>query len=455
MLSDRLRFQDIRRTSTFRLTVLLSVVFAGGMIALLGLIYGLTARELTDRSDRILRQEADRLLSVPPGALPNRIAEEIARQPNGLTYLSLISGTGEQIVGNILLGSRLHPCLGQPVEVDRVPGGVPMRLMAIRTPLGETILIGRDVSQIRDLRSRILVIVVVAGLATIIIMALAAIALSLQPLQRVRRLQQASRAIASGRLDVRMPIAGRHDELDQFAATVNVMVDDVARVVAQVKNVTDAIAHDLRTPLMRVRAHLYRTQNLVGATPGVTQLAEHAVTELDSVLERFAAILRIGEIEASARRAAFDPVELHELLEEICSLYEPLAEQSGLALRVVATAAVTINADRTLLVEALSNLVDNALKFTRSEVLLDLCQRAGEVTVEVRDDGRGIRVGERDMVLLPFQRGNGTAGVPGFGLGLGIVNAILHLHGFILELDDAHPGLIARIRIPAQDRVVA
>ena len=445
MLSDRLRFRDIRRTSTFRLTVMLSLVFIVGMVALLGAIYGMTTRELTARSDRILRAEAMRLLTVSADQLPAQIADEVSRNRHGLNYVALISSDGEQIVGNLRAAGNLQH--DHPIDIEAHGHRGPLRLLAIATPAGETILLGRDISQIRDLREHLLQIVIATGTVMTIGMLLAAVALSLKPLRRVRDLQEASREIAGGRLDRRMPIAGQHDELDQFAATVNVMVEDVGRVVSQVKGVTDAIAHDLRTPLTRVRAHLHRAQLLPDVPESFSVLAEKAVADLDIVLARFAALLRISEIEASARRSGFASVDLTHLVENVFDLYEPLAEENGVTMRLAESALAVVEADDKLLFEAFSNLVDNAIKFAHGVVSIAVTQEPGAVVIDVRDDGPGIAPDERDAVLRRFHRGAHASGLPGSGLGLSVVAAIVHLHGFVLSLEDANPGLLARIRI--------
>lgn len=446
MLSDRLRLRDIRRTSAFRLTIILGTLFLIGIILQLGLIYGLTARELTARSDRILREEAAQWLSAPAPELPARIRADLAAGDSDLNYGALFGHDGDRIVGNITRVDHIVP--DRPLDIAASPTHGPLRVLAERTPAGETILVGRDVSQIRDLRERILTILVSSGLFTAIGMALAAFALSNEPLRRVRNLQRASRAIAAGRLDMRMPIAGRHDELDQFALTVNVMVDDVARLLEQVKSVTDAIAHDLRSPLTRVRAQLHRAHHMSGTTPDLADLLGGAESDLELVLDRFAALLRISEIEAGARRAAFAPTDLARLLQDVVALYEPLAEEHGVALTLAAVPSATIMCDRKLLFEAISNLVDNAIKFGNRRVTIVTARDGAGQSLDVRDDGPGIPPGEREAVLRRFHRGSKAAGYPGTGLGLSIVAAILHLHGFTLELLDGHPGLIARLHMP-------
>jgi HAMP domain-containing protein len=266
MLSDRLRIRDIRNTSTFRLTVLFGLVFAVGVTALLGLIYGLSARELTSRSDRILRLEAALLEAVPPEALPERIRTEIARSASGLNYFELQASDGERIAGNITVSPEI--AVDRPRDMPPgAEGDRPIRLLAIRMSTGETLLIGRDITPIVDLRKRVLAILVWSGLAIALAVLVSGIALSLAPLRRVRDLQRTSREIAAGDMEARMPLMGRGDELDLFAGTVNSMVEEVGRVIAQVKGVTDAVAHDLRTPLTRVRSQLYRVRQAPASRP--------------------------------------------------------------------------------------------------------------------------------------------------------------------------------------------
>ncbi|MFA6117569.1 MAG: HAMP domain-containing sensor histidine kinase [Sphingomonas sp.] len=446
MLSDRLRFHDIRRTSPFRLTVILGTLFLIGIVLQLGLIYGLTARELTARSDRILRDEAAQWLSVPATALPARIRSDITTGDSDLNYGALFARDGERIAGNLTRVDHVTP--HRPLDVAANSTHGPLRVLAEVTSAGETILIGRDISQIHDLRERLLIILISSGLLTTVGMALAALALSREPLRRVRDLQRASRAIASGRLDVRVPIAGRHDELDQFALTVNVMVADVARLMEQVKGVTDAIAHDLRSPLTRVRAQLHRARHLPETAPALADLLGNTDGDLELVLDRFAALLRISEIEAGARRAAFASTDLARLLTDVIALYEPLAEERHIALSLAAAPLPPIMCDRHLLFEAISNLIDNAIKFGSGRVAIVTARDRDGLSLDVRDDGQGIPGDEREAVLRRFHRGAKAAGYPGTGLGLSLVAAILHLHGFTLELLDGDPGLIARLRIP-------
>jgi signal transduction histidine kinase len=450
MLSDRLRLGDIRNTSAFRLTVLLGLLSAVGVVTLLGIVYGLTAHELTTRTDQILRLEASRFRPTQPADLPRQVWREVQRNTGvGLNYFALLSPEGERVAGDINSPGRI--AFDTPTSYPARAGQHgPIRLLAIRVATGETILIGRDMTPIADLRRRVLEILMASGLGIAIIILVWGVALSIPLLRRVRDLQHTSREIAAGHLDRRMPISGRGDELDLFASTVNVMVEDVGRVVAQVKAVTDAVAHDLRTPLTRVKSQLFRISQQPGLDAGMARRLDDAMTDLDNVLDRFAALLRISEIEASQQRAGFATVMLDPLIRAVADLYEPLAEESGIGLVRQGLPGAAVHADDKLLFEAISNLVDNAIKFSAPGgiVTLSILRDGGDLCIDVRDTGPGIPATERDAVLRRFHRGGDTGDIPGSGLGLSIVTAIVHLHHFRLELSGAEPGLIVRIRCP-------
>jgi signal transduction histidine kinase len=446
MPSDRLHFRDVRSIGSFRLTLLLGGLFLTGVIAMLGLIYVLIGHELTARSDLILYEKAQSLLATPADGLPVRIQAEIDNGAQGFSYFALIDGDGSTVVGNVRLIRVV--AFNRPFDAAARTGHGPLRMLAVRTRNRETILVGRDVSQIHSLRQRITQILIGSGVATLLGVFLAATIVSIKPLRRVRALQDASRAIAAGQLETRMPVAGRNDELDQIAATLNHMIEEVVRVIAQVKITTDAIAHDLRTPLTRVRARLHHLTHAPTPPVGQQAMIGETVAELDDVLARFAALLRISELEASARRSGQSPISLASLAHEIADLYDPLAEENGIAFAVVTEGDPVVIADQELLFEAVSNLVDNAIKFAASRVTLRVGHEDDEALLEVVDDGPGIAAEDRQAVFQRFHRLAGATNVPGSGLGLSIVSAILRIHGFSLALSDAEPGLVASVRMP-------
>jgi signal transduction histidine kinase len=214
--------------------------------------------------------------------------------------------------------------------------------------------------------------------------------------------------------------------------------------MAEIKGSTETIAHDLRTPLTRARAQLHRIQH----APEIDAVDIARVTaEIDEVLERFRAILRISELEARDRRAGFSRIDLADIVDQAGELYQPLAEAGGVRLVVATTREVMAEADAKLLFEAVSNLVDNAIKFSGpgGSVRISLDATAARPRILVQDNGPGIPEGDRPAVLQRFYRGERDRLVPGSGLGLSIVAAIVRLHRFELELQDAAPGLRAII----------
>lgn len=445
-----MQIRALLRTATFRLSALYGLTFALALVTLLGLVYLRSAVYLTHRVDSILATEAAGLLKGPAPALPTRIDEALALDGLRNNVFGLFRRDGTAITGNLAaLPATLRDGDG-PVEIGPTAAfGASARLIARHLPNGEVLAVGRDVEQLREMRGIIASALLWSGGAVILAGLACGVALSVSPLRRLRLLQDACAEIASGDLTRRLPVSRRRDELDMLAATVNFTVGEVERLMGEVKGATETIAHDLRTPLTRARAQLHRLQQ-PGAAEGAT--IARVVAELDEVLERFRALMRITELEASERQAGFVRTDLAELVAGVAELYAPLAEESGVAFAWSAPQADCVDADPKLMFEAVSNLVDNAIKFTAAkyggtggQVELRLTTDDGRSQIEVEDNGPGIAPQERSAVLQRFYRGERDRMIPGSGLGLSIAAAIVRLHRFELELTDAEPGLRAAI----------
>ena len=264
-----------------------------------------------------------------------------------------------------------------------------------------------------------------------------------RPLRRIRGIQASAEAIVAGDLTHRLPLSDRRDELDMLAAIVNAMLDRIEKLMNEVKGVCDNIAHDLRTPLTRLRAQLYRIQQQADEdAPHALQL-DAAIAETDTLMARFRGLLRISELEDHQRRSGFLVLDPLPLLQELHDFYLPLAEEGEMELLLqVPDSLPWITGDRALLFEALANLLSNSIKFTPpgGEVIVRGSNEAGSTRIDVVDSGPGIPEAERAAVFQRFYRVDDGQQQGSFGLGLSIVAAIVNLHGFGLEVGSSERG---------------
>jgi signal transduction histidine kinase len=440
-----MRFSELWRTTTFRLTILYGLLFSVGTIALLGLVYMRSAVYLTSRVDNILNTEADALVQSPRPGLRQRVIEELTLNGNRTNVFGLFSARGEHIAGNLEAIPAELRTNGVPREFAPLPEfPTSSRLLARRLASGETLVVGRDVSQLRELRTIITSALTWSGVAILLVGLGCGTALSIGPLQRLRKLQAVAHDIARGDLQRRMPTTARGDELDMFATTVNHMIGEVERLMSEVKGATEVIAHDLLNPLASAAQQLRRLQQTDSARP--EEIAAVTV-RIEEVLERFRGILRIAELEVRHRRAGFAKVDLADVINPVADLYAPLADTAGVRLLAAPERGTVVEADPKLLFEAVSNLLDNAIKFAGrgATVQLRVGKNPTRPQLIVQDDGPGIPSSERGAVLQRFYRAEHNRPIPGSGLGLSVVSAIVRLHDFALELQDAEPGVRAVI----------
>lgn len=438
-----MRIRELWKISRFRLTFLYGAIFAVGIMLLVGLIYWQTAGYMGRQMDQVIRVEAGALVSVAPETLPGRIRDEIQRDARHINLYGLFSSEGVWITGNV---RSLPPDLkvdGAPHAL-RATDGYPFgaHALARRLPWGEVMVVGRDATQLGEIRHIILHAVLWSGALIVVLGLLIGAALSIRPLEHVQAIRDASQKVMRGDLTARLPAASGGDELDMLAQVVNTMLDEVQRLVGEVKTSSDSLAHDLRTPLTRVRALLHGAAQAAAYQPQRV-LLDQAIQETDVLLGRFRALLRVSEIESRERMAGFRPVELGRILRQIGELYGPVAAERGVALQLDRGGKAVVPADAELLFEAISNLVDNALKFTPEggQVRVSLLRAPQGPRIEIVDSGPGVPPAERSAVLKRFYRSTRDQTVPGSGIGLSIVAAIAGLHGFGLELGDAEPGL--------------
>jgi signal transduction histidine kinase len=270
--------------------------------------------------------------------------------------------------------------------------------------------------------------------------------LSLRALGRLSEVNRKIQSIVAGDLRERLPTRGSSDPFDQLAVGANRMLGEIEALIHEIAGIGDNIAHDLRTPLTRVRVRLERGRKHASTLEELRAVADQAIAGLDQSLAIITGLLRIAEIEHSRRLDRFSEVRLAPLLREVGDLYEPIAEDKHVTFRVEAADEALVHGDRDLLFEAVVNLVDNAVKFTPEggRVVLALLGREGETVIRVSDTGPGIPEHEREAVTKRFYRSDKSRSTDGLGLGLSLVAAIVNLHGFRLTIG-GNPGCTAEI----------
>ncbi|KGT80730.1 ATPase [Bradyrhizobium japonicum] len=280
---------------------------------------------------------------------------------------------------------------------------------------------------------------------------LAAVLVTRRTVGRIEEINAASRAIMLSGLDRRIPLRGSHDEWDRVAENLNQMLDRIETLMGEVKQVSDNVAHDLRTPLTRMRGRLEKAYHTPRNGEADATLIGDTIADLDAVLGMFASITRISEIETRARRSAFRTLNLTEIAGEVVELYDAAAEQVATSLSLGGDREVAITGDRDLLFDAIANLVDNAIKHGRAggQVTVTCRSAGGGAVIAVADDGPGIPSGECDHVFKRFYRLEQSRYTPGNGLGLSLVAAVAGLHGAEIALHDNAPGLTVRLSFPA------
>jgi hypothetical protein len=327
-------------------------------------------------------------------------------------------------------------------------------LMRSTLPGGYNLLAGRDNSRFRPLEA--LFLYGLAGATVILLLAgfIGGLLIRRALLSEVDRIRQTTCAIVGGDLSRRLPLRGESDELDMLAQTVNRMLDQIEQLIHGVKDVSNAIAHDLRTPLAELRSRLEVLSLTRPRSEETFAEIDGAVADVDRVIRIFNALLRLAEIDTGARRSGFVTVDVAQVASDVAEFYQPVAELKGVTLTFKSSGALALAGDTLLIAQAMSNLIDNALKYGQKDgsIAITATRRADNaIAIGVSDDGPGISEAEKHRVTERFYRGDASRGTPGVGLGLSLVAAVAKLHGGSLELSDNHPGLLATlILLPGQ-----
>jgi signal transduction histidine kinase len=454
---DPMRQAQVIRSNTFQWALAVAGVFAVFVVVLFGFIYWQTDRYLIARSDRMIAGQVNVISALPVERRLQAIDEHLREDSRGVQYAGLFDPDGHRIAGNL---EQLPPDLEkndtvQSISVIRtLPAGRDRRVIraiARRMPDGDMLVIGREVDEAREISHVVGQALALGLLPALCLCLLAGAWLSMRAHKRVEEVNQRVQRIIAGDLSERLPHRDIDEPFSNLAAIVNGMLDEMETMIHALAGVGNDIAHDLRTPLTRARLSLERGRTNAPTLEQLQAVADKAIANIDQSLAIITALLRLAEIENSRRSAAFGSVPLHDMLREVCDIYEPIAENRNIELRVEATHRLGVLGDRDLLLEAVANLVDNAIKFTPEggRVSIELMRGDNETIVGVSDTGSGISEHEREAVLRRFYRSDKIRSTPGVGLGLNLVAAIVKLHGFRLVI---HPGPGGRVEIICPDR---
>jgi len=440
--------------TAFRWALAIAGGFTAILLLLFAFIYWQTAGHEQTRVDGIVLAAIRRIADRPGDAVPH-LAAWLAEDLHGVRYGALFGPDGNRLGGNILAmptglqaDGLAHRAEVGPIDRDRDGDGPEVvRGVAERLPDGSLLALGYDIDEVDEVQGIILRALGLGMVPAVLLSLAGGTLLAQRGEQRIAAVHEAVGRIMQGHLRERLPTRGTADELDKVAAAVNGMLDRIEQLVEEIRGVGDSIAHDLRTPLTRVRTRLERSRDEAATREEFQAAADRAIASVDQALAVVSAVLRIGEIEHGQRRAAFAPVDLAGLLRDAAELYEPVAEEKGVALRLRLAAASTVPGDRDLLLEAVGNLLDNAVKFTPSgtDVTLSLYGGPDGACIRVADNGPGILPSERKRVLRRFYRTEKSRTVEGSGLGLSLVAAIVSLHGFRLRIGGSEAGCVVEI----------
>ncbi|WP_029009807.1 sensor histidine kinase [Azospirillum halopraeferens] len=452
-------FPKLLRTTTFRLALLYLGMFGASVTVILWVVWRTTAGFMEQQvADAIAADIALLRQEYQFGGLPRLIAtvRDRSNDPHTNAMYLVLSPHGVPLAGNLSGWPKVMPEQEGWMHFQVAPSGGPHGQPATASaqgfvlPGGLKLLVGRDMSVLDTLRHRMVAslgwVVAVTGALGVA----GGLLLSRRALARIEAINRTTRRIIDGDLADRVPRTGSGDEIDRLAANLNTMLDQIVRLMEGMRHVSESVAHDLRTPLTRLRSRLELVLIEDTDDPEVYRTAlQETIGEADALLATFRALLSIAEAEAGGRAADFQPVDLAAIARTAADLYEPVAEEKGLTFTAdVPDAPVPARGNPQLLSQALANLLDNAIKYTPAGGRIALRVDGAAGRLEVADSGPGIPADLRERVLERFVRLDDARATPGNGLGLALVDAVARLHGARLELGDAAPGLSIALTLP-------
>ena len=440
------------RTNVFRLTLAYMALFALSVGALSAFIYWATLGYLDTQTNAIIEAEIRGLYEQYERSsvrgLRDVIDERLERDTQGRTFYLLVDPIGRPVAGNVTAWPiGVDSARGQWVDFVQSDSDTPVRGMWL--PVGSfRLLVGREIRELTAIRQLLRRASFYGITLTLVLALIGGVLLAVSAERRLAEINRTTRQIMAGDLSRRAPLKGSDDEHDELAQNINTMLDQIENLLDGMRHVGDSVAHDLRGPITRLRNRLETVA--AAERPSREDLAD-CVTQLDQVLATFNALLRIARVESGAYRSAFTTVDLKPIVHDVCELYQAAAEERQVTLHAKAPEPVEVFGDRELLAQVLTNLVDNAVKYTPpgGGVRIELARSGDLAQLRVADTGAGIPLEDRSRVLQRFTRLDRARSQPGNGLGLALVNAVTLQHHGRLVLGDNGPGLVVTVELPA------
>lgn len=434
------------RSTTLRLAAFYTAAFALSVVILGAVTFLATRSALSQQFDARIRSEALALAQEFTTEGLSGVVQAIQERsstPGALDY-GLEGPSGNPIAGRL---AAANPPLGWGSVRTASNGETEsIRVLTTNLPRGYRLVVGADDERSEALQSTVLQGFAWAFAGVVALGVLGGLGFSHAVHRRLAAMTGAAEAIIDGDLARRIPIQAWDDDLDRLASTFNRMLDRIAALMESLRQVSSDIAHDLRTPLTRLRQRLEASRAL-GAGPERAAAVDAALEDVDAILATFAALLRIAQIEGGARRAAFAAVDLGEIARTVVEAFAPSAEDSGQSLELAGEGSLMVNGDRELLTQMMVNLVENSVRHAGAGARIVVESRAAgtDAVIDVRDNGAGVPEDELEKVVDRFYRLEQSRSTDGSGLGLALVAAVARLHGAALRLSDAKPGLAVRI----------
>ncbi|HEY0185169.1 MAG TPA: HAMP domain-containing sensor histidine kinase [Rhodopila sp.] len=447
--------RELFRSAGFRFGLIYALLLAVSATALAVFLWWATAGLLDRQTEAAINADAQGLAERwADGGLPAlvvTIEDRLAQNIDDDAIYLLVDPNMKRITGNLASWPPSVTEVGSWYGLPVIRAGMKSlaNVQRYELPGGFHLLIGRDVQVRAQLRTLLTDALLWAVIVVLLMATVGALVIRSLFRRTLANVSATATAIAGGDFAQRVKLTGRGDEFDQVAEVINDMLDRIGRLMDGVRQVSNAIAHDLRTPITRARARLEDAALHAESPDDLRAAIERATLDLDGIVAVFQALLRIAEIEAGSRRSSFARLDLAPLLAEVADLYGALAEDRGIVLKLDTPEAIPAYGDKAMIQQAIANLVDNAVKFSPDGGTVRLSASVSSmVFVAVSDQGPGIALADREKATDRFYRGESARSTPGSGLGLSLVLAVARLHGGELRLEDNAPGLRAILALP-------